>query len=158
MKILYTSVAILFSLTLLSSAEDQQSTSVYKSVRSPGGFIAHYLRFNTGEGNFEGRVMIEKEGRVIATINGARPVSFSTKADILLVVEDVADDDLKHYLLDIGKGQFTRKAKREDYTFGSRFSSKAVWSDDGKFLVLFDFPGITDAPPIVVKIADKIGK
>ena len=158
MKTLYTSFVILFASVLLSSAEDHQSKSSYKSVRSPGGYIAHYLRFDSEEGEFEGRIMIEKEGRVIATIIGARPVSFSPKANILLVVEDVADDNLKHYLLDIGKGQFTRKAKREDYTFGTRYSSKAVWSDDGKSLVLFDHPGISDAAPLKIKVADKLGK
>ncbi|MDA7880969.1 hypothetical protein N9A94_01535 [Akkermansiaceae bacterium] len=162
MKALYTAL-FLFSLILPSSADDHQKDksqhqSSHQSVRSPGGFIAHYFRFITDEEEAEGRILIEKEGHIIATIKGARPVSFSPTSDILLVREDVADDDLRHYFLNIGAGQFSRKAERAQYTFGNRFSSKAVWSDDGKSLVLFDHPGITDAAPTVIKVAEKLGK
>lgn len=130
----------------------------YRKVESPGGFIAHYLRFQGKEGDFEGRTMIEKEGLVIGVIRGARPVSFSPTEDILLVVEDYADDDLRHYLLKVGEGQFSRKDKRERYVFGSRFVAKAEWSKEGKFLTLTDHPGITDQGSETIKVADQLGK
>ena len=131
-------------------------TSSYASVRSPGGFIAHSLRFTNADGEPEGRVFIEKDGRVIATIPGVRAVSFSPKQDVLLVREEVADDDLRHYLLNIGAGQYSRPEPRLDYVFGSRFVTRAEWSEDGKWLVLFDHPGVSESPPEVIKVADNL--
>jgi hypothetical protein len=60
--------------------------------------------------------------------------------------------------LDIGAGQFKRSEARSNYVFGSRFATKAVWSDDGMFLVLFDHPGITEQAPTVIAVADALGK
>ena len=71
--------------------------------------------------------------------------------------EAVADDDLRHYPLNIGAGQMTRTEPRLQYVFGSRFVTRAEWSADGKFIVLFDHPGITDTPPEVISVADKLG-
>jgi hypothetical protein len=139
-------------------ATEQAPETNYQRVRSPGGFLAHYLRFQGKDGDFVGRTMIEKEGLVVGVVEGARPVSFSPTADILLVVEDFADDDLRHYLLKIGDGQFSRKDERANYVFGSRFVAKAEWSNDGKFLTLTDHPGITDNASETIKVAGKLGK
>ena len=159
MKLLLVFTAFLFTPLLPLAAEEAKPTpSSHKSVRSSSGLIAHYFKLQTGDVEPEGLILIEKEGRVIATIKGARPVSFSPVNDILLVVEDVADDDLRHYFLNIGAGQYSRNDEREERVFGPRFVSKATWSDDGKYLVLFHVPGIVDAPPASVTVSEHLGK
>ena len=62
-----------------------KARSSYVSVRSPSGIIAHYLRFGRGETELQSRTFIEKDGAVIATIEGVKAVSFSPVDDILLV-------------------------------------------------------------------------
>ena len=152
----------IFSLSPSFADHHQKKTtpvqSSHQKVQSPGGFIAHSFRFAIDDGEPEGGILIEKDGQVVGTISGARAVSFSPTADILLVSEAVASDDLRHYLLDIGKGQYTRKGERKNYVFGSRYVAKAKWSADGKQITLSDFPGISDAAPVTIKVADKLGK
>jgi len=131
-----------------------KARSSYVSVRSPSGIIAHYLRFGRGEAELQARTFIEKDGAVIATIEGVRPVSFSPVDDILLVQEVALDDDLKQYLLNIGKGQYKREGGRMSYVFGPRYVTKAVWSKDGKTISLYSGLGGENTAPKVYKVAD----
>lgn len=140
------------------SPNGSAAPSSYLSVTSPNGIHAHYLRFTTDEGDFEGQTFIEKEGRVVATLKGVRPISFSPTQDVLLLREDVADDDLRHYLLDIGAGQYALTIERNEAVFGSRYVARTEWSEDGRHLVLFDAPGLTDAPPQVITTAEHLGQ
>ena len=142
-------------------ASDSSLASVkssYESLRSVGGYIAHYLRFTNEDQDLEGRLFIERDGVVVAVVNGVRPVLFSPTEDVLLVREDIADDDLKHFLLDIGAGQFSRTEERASYVFGSRFVDRVEWSDDGKHIVTFDYEGTTGAAPSVVSVAEMLGE
>ena len=163
MKTFCTVALLSFSFLAVSVADHHQEkpskvSSSHQSVTSPGGYIAHSFRFATKDGDPEGRVLIEKDGQIIATIVGVQAVSFSPTSDILLVREAVADDDLRHYFLNIGKGQFTRKGDRTSYVFGSRYVDKAKWSANGKQVTLSDFPGISDAAPVTINVADKLGE
>ena len=132
--------------------------SSYMKMVSPGGIIAHYFQFTTEEGEGEGRVLIEKQGSVIATLTGVRPVSFSPTADILLVREDFGDDDLRHFLLNVGAGQYQRTEERNEYIFGSRYVRKATWSKDGKTITLLNDPDADDQGPTVISVEKMVGK
>jgi hypothetical protein len=165
---LYTSIflaVILLAGSISSAATEPQDKEVkaapessYRKMVSPSGLIAHYFQFITEEGEGEGRVLIEKQGAVIATLTGVRPVSFSPTADILLVREDFGDDDLRHYLLDVGAGQYQRTEARNEYIFGSRYVSKATWSKDGKTIVLVNDPDATDEVPTIISVEKMVGK
>ncbi len=151
----FPAIAILvFSQLAIPALGAEEPKSSHKKVASPGGYIAHSFLTTNADGEPEGRVLIEKDGRVIATIKGVFADSFSPKADILLVKEAIADDDLRHYFLNIGEGEFKKEGDRASYVFGSRYATKSAWSDDGKYVVLFDFPGITEDPPAVIKVSD----
>lgn len=108
-------------------------------IESPGGFLAEFVRLD-GEG--EGKTIIWKKRIKVAEIPSARPVSFSPKEDILLLAEYAADDDLRHFLLDLGSGEFKKEGNRLDYVFGGRYVKGATWSDDGKTLTLLYIEGL----------------
>jgi hypothetical protein len=134
--------------------QPKEARSSYVAVRSPSGIIAHYLRFGRGETELQSRTFIEKDGAVIATIQGVKPVSFSPVDDILLVQEVALDDDLKQYLLNIGKGQYRRTGGRMTYVFGPRYVTKAAWSKDGRKISLYSGLGGESTAPKVYKVAD----
>ena len=85
-------------------------------VSSPGGYTAIAIPTQGAEG--EGKTIIKKGDRVVAELPLVFPVSFSPTADILLVMEWAPDDDCRHYLLNIGTGDFFKNGNRLDYVFG----------------------------------------
>lgn len=104
-------------------------------VRSRSGLFA--IPTNNG-------TVIRRGSKVLATVPNSHPISFSPTADILLLKETGQDDDLRQYLLNVGKGEFEKDAPRGDYVFGSRYVTSASWSNNGKTLTLHNAPGLTE--------------
>jgi len=120
-------------------------------LTSVGGFKAKFIKL---EGEGEGKTEIWKDGKKVAEIASAGPVSFSPVADILLLREYGADDDLKQYLLNIGKGEYAMQGSRLKYVFGSRYMTSSAWSADGTKLTLTNATDMTDKPTEVFKVND----
>jgi hypothetical protein len=81
--------------------------------------------------------VITKNGKLVATIEAARPVSFSPDGGILLLADAMADDDCRHFLLNIAAGEYQKELKKwREWKIGSRWHSQATWSADGKTITL----------------------
>lgn len=113
-------------------------------VSSSGVYTAIAIPTQGAEG--EGKTIIKKGNRVVAELPLVFPVSFSPTADILLVREWAPDDDCRHYLLNIGAGEFFKKGNRLDYVFGKRYVERANWSSDGKTITFHNSPELTEFP------------
>lgn len=122
-----------------------------RRLKSPGGYTAKFVKL-PGEG--KGKTVISKDGKNVAEIPRSSPRSFSPTADVLLVREYFADDDCRHYLLDIGNGEFEIEGRRLDYVFGGRYVREAIWSADGKELTLRYREGMSDRKPETFKVKE----
>jgi hypothetical protein len=117
----------------------EEKAAERKLLQSPGGYRAEFVPL---EGEGEGKILILKGKLLVAEIPNSKPVSFSPKADILLLAEHAPDDDLQHFLLDLGKGEIKKEGNRLDYVFGGRYVKEARWSDDGKMITLLYYEGL----------------
>lgn len=96
--------------------------------------------------------VITKDGKLVATIEAARPVSFSPNGGILLLADAMADDDCRHFLLNIAAGEYKKdEARWREWKIGSRWHSIATWSADGKTVTL-SAEGI-NVPPVTFEVA-----
>lgn len=83
------------------------------------------------------KTVITKNGRLLATVEDSRPVSFSPDGRILLLAEAAPDDDCRHFLLNIAAGEYQKDwEKWRKWKIGSRYHSKARWSADSKTVTL----------------------
>lgn len=114
-------------------------------VRSRTGLFA--IPTNNG-------TVLRRGAKVLATIPNTHPISFSPTADILLLKETGEDDDLRQYLLNVGKGEYAKEGSRGDYVFGSRYVTSASWSKNGKSLTLHNAPGLTENDAETFTVAD----
>jgi len=96
---------------------------VATSVPSPGG----------EEGAWD--TLIWKDGRELARIANARPVSFNPDGSALLLAEAAPDDGCEHFLVRPEAAQNVPPFG-ERKRVGGRFVSSHQWSDDGKEVVL----------------------
>lgn len=131
--------AIIQLFTVIGAAEDS-----LEKITSATGFEAVWR--NPEEGYSV--TTLSKGGVLLSEIDGARPVSFSPDGNILLVREAQQDDDCRHYLLNLGVGEYKKKwIEGEEKRIGGRFVVGASWSDDGKTITLknADFIGGSDA-------------
>src|SRR6478736_5242577 len=95
----------------------------------------------TPEDAEEGQVdtVIRKNGKVLAHVPCARPISFSPDGAILLLDEAAPEDDCRHFLLNIAAGEYSKDdGSRLKWVIGSRYASEAKWSSDSKKLILSD--------------------
>ncbi|MCP5536887.1 MAG: hypothetical protein H7A51_11735 [Akkermansiaceae bacterium] len=131
----------------LADAKDENQV-----FRSPNGFTATFIG-QKGEG--PGATIIKnKDGKEVARIASVYPMSFSPVADILLVKECAADDDIRQYVLNIGAGEYQKKGRRTDYVFGGRYVMSAKWSKDGKTITLVNRPGLADLAEETFNVAE----
>ena len=110
-------------------------------LQSLGEYRAEFVPL---EEEGQGKTVIWKGVEKVAEIPDSRPVSFSPVEDILLLVECAPDDDLQHFLLNLGDGEKKKEGRRLDYVFGGRYVKGAEWSRDGKILTLFYIEGLGD--------------
>lgn len=121
-------------------------------VTSKLGFTA-VAAPNGEEGGADTR--ITKDGKPLAIVSGAKPVSFSPDGRILLLREAGADDDLKHFFLNLAAGEHEKTAeqlKNGQHRVGGRAVVKSEWSPDGKFVTFYSF--YESEPPVKVKVSD----
>lgn len=71
--------------------------SGHTQVVSSTGVIAHNFIY----GKAIGKVLIKKNERIVAEVDGAKAISFSPEGSKLLLAEVVLDDDLGSFLIDV---------------------------------------------------------
>jgi hypothetical protein len=131
------------SLIFGSTGNGEEKSPKTKMLESPSGYRAEFVAL---EGEGEGKTLIWKGKLVVAEVPDSKPISFSPKQDILLLAEHAPDDDLRHFLLNLGEGEFKKKGERLDYVFGGRYVKGAKWSADGKTLTLLYIEGLASKP------------
>lgn len=137
-----TITAGLIMLTLIAVAGD--------SLKSSLGYEATAVPDKSEEALMT--TSITKNGKLVATIDAARPVSFSPDGGILLLADAMADDDCRHFLLNVAAGEYKKdQAKWREWKIGSRWHSKATWSADGKMITL-SAEGI-NVPPMTFEVS-----
>lgn len=103
-------------------------------VVSKAGYTATSVP--TGEEGGADTVIL-RDGKVLASVRDAAPVSFSPDGKILLLREAMADDDCRHFLLNVGAGEFRKDPeKRMRWMIGGRYVTSAKWSDDSTKVTL----------------------
>ncbi len=124
MKILTLILALLAS-GFTASADEIESAAGYRATPVENG----------DEGGRD--TVITREGKVLASVRDAAPVSFSPNGEVLLVREAMPDDDCRHFLLNLKAKEFRKDPEtRLEWVIGGRYVTKAEWSEDGKFLTL----------------------
>lgn len=101
---------------------------------SKAGFAATAVP-NGEEAGFD--TVIVKNGKVLASVRDAKPVSFGPDGTVLLLREAMADDDCRHFLLNLAAGEIRKDPeKRMRWMIGGRYVTSATWSDDGTRVTL----------------------
>ena len=121
---------------LLALGLSQPAAHAGDIIKSKLGFVAEGVVPAKAE---EGKVdtLIKKDGKLLAKVENAIPVSFSPDGTILLLAEMAADDDCRHFLLNVAAGEYSKKgSQRLNWIIGGRSVTKAEWSADGKKLTL----------------------
>ncbi len=102
-------------------------------LESSSGIKARYYKYNEGRS----KLFIEKDEIVMAKLDNVRPMAWHPKMDILVVMEDSADDDNRCYLLNIGEKEYSKNDKdRKEYVMGNRYVNRVKWSKDGSRVIL----------------------
>lgn len=147
----------------LSSGEtpaNQQTPAIAKSaikpVTSKLGYVA--VKANPSQPE-EGAVdtVIKKDGKEVARIPNARPVSFSPDGGILLLAEAAPDDDCRHFLLNVADGEKPKPFGKR-HRIGGRYVEKAEWSKDGKTITFTNNKDLSDTPVETITVADQLTK
>lgn len=122
-------IASSFADTVKKGEEFQKHTCLI----SPSGIKARYYQYAEGRS----KTFIEKNEIVQARLDNVRPMAWHPKMDILVVMEDEADDDNHCYLLNIGEKEFTKGDQdRREYIIGNRYVNRVKWSKDGSKVIL----------------------
>lgn len=117
--------------------EDDKPRIMVKSAgKSKGEFVFIYLVEHQATEFPKSQVIILKDEKVLNVITDASPVSFNPDGDILLMKEIGGDDDLQHYILNLGGGEYKKEQARKDYVFGGRWATNARWNEDGTKVLL----------------------
>lgn len=129
-------------------------------VRSALGYEAVTTTLSPDEEDSEGSLttIILKGDQFVARIKHAKPVMFSPKGDILLLVDAAPDDDCRHFLLNVAGGE---KAPEFDarHRIGDRNSGNPRWSKDGKLIQFFSLPDpFQDAVVETIVVAEHLAK
>lgn len=101
--------------------------------------------------------VIKKEGKEIARIPNAKPISFSPDGGILLMRDAAPDDDCRHFLFNVAAGEKSKpfgKRKR----IGGRYVEKAEWSKDGKTITFTNNKKLSDVAKETITVADHLAK
>ncbi|MBK1855407.1 hypothetical protein JO972_10590 [Verrucomicrobiaceae bacterium 5K15] len=106
-----------------------------KEIQSATGIVAKTVPSDASEGATDTQIF--QHDKLVATIHNAAAVSFQPKGDILLLRETGADDDSRHFLLNLGKKEYSKNPeKRASWVIGGRYVVKTTWSDDGRQITL----------------------
>jgi Tol biopolymer transport system component len=127
-------LASCFAAPALGFGDAGRAAPSTREVKSSAGFVATEVENGEEAGK---DTVITKEGKVLASVRDAAPVSFSPDGRLLLLCEAMADDDCRHFLLNVAAGEF-RKDPRErlKWIIGGRYVTDAEWSEDGSKLTL----------------------
>lgn len=123
-------------------------------ITSATGLVASSVKAADGEeGSWD--TLIQKDGKKVALISNARPVSFNPAGDVLLLEEAAADDDCRHFLIkptaDKTVPEFGKRTR-----IGSRHVTAHKWSEDGLSLTLTSDKSISDAKPETIVVAEQL--
>lgn len=122
-------IAVSFAQTVKKGEDFEKHTCLV----SPSGIKARYYKYNEDRS----KLFIEKDEIVQARLDNVRPMSWHPEMDILVVIEDEADDDNRCYLLNIGEKEFSKENQnRKDYIMGNRYVNRVKWSKDGTKVIL----------------------
>lgn len=125
-----------------------------ETFTSATGLVASSVKSADGEeGSWD--TLVQKDGKKVALIANARPVSFNPAGDVLLLVEAAADDDCRHFLVkptaDKAIPPFGKRNR-----IGGRYVTGHKWSDDGQSLVLTSDQTTSDAKPETIIVAERL--
>lgn len=130
MKLLIRIVFACLCSALLSARDAAEPVA----MASEAGFVATAVA-NGEEGGRD--TVISRDGKVLASVRDAAPVSFGPDGTILLLREAMADDDSRHFLLNLGAGEFRKDPeKRREWVIGGRHVTRAEWSAEGRTVTL----------------------
>ena len=123
-------------------------------ITSATGLVASSVEAADGEeGSWD--TLIQKDGKKVALIANARPVSFNPAGDVLLLLEAAADDDCRHFLIkpaaDKTVPSFGKRTR-----IGSRHVTAHKWSEDGLSLTLTPDKSTSDAKPETIVVAEQL--
>jgi|GEM_PF-1359876 len=132
-KAILSSVILLLPVAASAEGAPEPATSP-REVKSSSGFVATEV----DNGEEAGRdTVITKDGKVLASVRDAAPVSFSPDGRILLLCEAMADDDCRHFFLHVAAGEFRKDPQeRLKWIVGGRYVTDAEWSEDGRSVTL----------------------
>lgn len=126
MKSLIRIALVCFGFALVSAHEATEPIT----MKSEAGFVATAVA-NGEEGGRD--IVISRDGKALASVRDAAPVSFAPDGTILLLREAKADDDCCHFLLNLGAGELRKDPeKRRQWAIGGRHVISAEWSADGR--------------------------
>lgn len=101
--------------------------------------------------------VIKKEGKEIARIPNAVPISFSPDGGILLMHDAAPDDDCRYFLFNVAAGEKSKPfGKRQ--RIGGRYVKKAEWTKDGKTITFTNKKELSDIPVETIAVADYLAK
>ncbi len=137
---------IILSLLLVAGfASAEPSPSSYSSIDSGKGVIAH----NFMHGEAIGKILLERNARIIAEIDESRAVSFSPDGKSLLIAEAAMDDDDRFYVMDISGEEVSEPTTK--VRIGPRYTVKTEWAADSRSITFYRVPEL-NAEPEVVKL------
>jgi hypothetical protein len=84
------------------------------------------------------------DGSRTVLVRGATPVAWDPAGSRLLLREAVADDDLRHFVLDVARGEFEKRGDRMQWILGERGDRFSGWRGD---TVWFRNAFAPDRPP-----------
>lgn len=96
-----------------------------------------------------GATLLCGEGIENVVVRGALPIAWDPAGGRLLMREAAADDDLRHFVLDVGAGEFEKRGSRMDWILGERADRFTAWRGD---TVWFRNAMSPDAAPTAVVI------
>ncbi len=99
--------------------------------------------------------IIKKDGKEIARIADAIPVSFSPDGTILLLHDAAADDDCRHFLLNVAAGE-KPKPFCERNKIGGRHVENAEWSKDGKSITFTNAAGLAEKTMETIMVTESV--
>ncbi len=119
-------------------------------VQSPLGYVAEKVNpVKYEEGVTD--TLIRVENRPPMLVPYATPIAFSPDGRLLLLRESAADDDLRHFVLDVASGA-QPKPSDQRRRIGGRYVNQAQWSDDGKHIIFINMPELTENPVETVEV------
>lgn len=136
-KLIATLITLFFIMGIAASFADtvkkEEEFQKHTCLVSPSGIKARYYKYNEGRS----RLFIEKDEIVKARLDNVRPMAWHPRMDILVVMEDAANDDNRCYILNIGEKEFSKNDKdRKEYVMGNRYVNRVRWSKDGSKVIL----------------------